>query len=150
MNKTYLAKKIKDVFIVKEYDGSYNLFGTYVIRPQSQGTFIVTTINDPYADIVEFSSLKYAVTYCVFEKNRKDKETKRLKELDQYMGALEVSIAQHRKLMQKKGIPDKFIYLAKLGEDQLRRKNAQKELDSYAALSKYLQTKKYQEYQDQK
>jgi len=150
MNKTYLAKKIKDIFIVKEYDGSYNLFGTYVIRPQSQGTFIVTTINDPYADIVEFSSLKYAVTYCVFEKNRKDKETRRLRELDQYIGALEVSIAQHKKLMQKREIPDKFIYLAKLGEDQLRRKNAQKELDSYAALSKYLQTKKYQEYQDQK
>ncbi len=150
MNKSHLDKKIKDVFIVKEYDGSYNLFGTYVIRPQSQGTFVVTTINDPYADVVEFSSLKYAVTYCVFEKNRKDKETKRLRELDQYMGALEVSIAQHRKLMQKREIPDKFIHLAKLGEDQLRRKNAQKELDSYAALSKYLQTKKYQEYQDQK
>lgn len=150
MNKTYLAKKIKDVFIVKEYDGSYNLFGTYVIHPQTQGTFVVTTINDPYIDDVEFSTLKYAVTYCVFEKNRKDKETKRLKELDRYISGLDVSIAQHKKLMNKREIPDKFIYLAKLGEEQLRRKNAQKELDGYAALSKYLQTKKYQEYQDQK
>ena len=126
MNKSHLAKKIKDVFIVKEYDGSYNLFGTYLIFPQKIGTFVVTSINDPYADPVEFSSLKYAVTYCVFEKNRKDKETKRLKELDSYIAALDVSIAQEKKLMNKREIPDKFIYLEKLSEDQLRRKNALK------------------------
>jgi hypothetical protein len=150
MNKSYLAKKIKDIFIVKEYDGTYNLFGTYVIRPQNMGTFIVTTINDPYAEHVEFSSLKYAVTYCVFEKNLKNKETIRIKELDRYIAALDVSIAQQKRLMNKREVPDKFIYLAKLSEDQLRRKNAQKEIDGYASLSKHLQTKKYQEYQDEK
>jgi len=149
MNKSNLVKKIKDIFIVKEYDGTYNLFGTYIIRPESNGIFRVTTINDPYADEPEFSTLRYAVTYCVFEKNRKDKETKRLKELDRYIGGLDVSIAQHKKLMQKREVPDKFIYLAKLAEDQLRRKNALKEIDGYASLSKHLQTRKYQEYQDQ-
>lgn len=150
MNKSHLAKKIKDVFIVKEYDGSYNLFGIYIIRPESYGTFKVLTANDPYAEEVEFSSLKYAVTYCVFEKNNKSKENKRLRELDQILGALDVSIAQHKKLMNKREIPDKFIYLAKLSEEQLRKKNAQKEIDSYAALSKHLQTKKYQEYLNEK
>jgi hypothetical protein len=150
MNKSHLAKKIKDVFIVKEYDGSYNLFGTYVIRENPYGVFNVLTINDPYKEVIKFSSLKYAVTYCVFEKNRKDKETKRLRELDQYIGALEVNIAQHKKLMNKREVPDKFIYLAKLSEDQLRKKNALKEIDSYAALSKHLQTRTYQEYQEQK
>jgi predicted membrane chloride channel (bestrophin family) len=150
MNKSYLVKKIKDVFIVKEYDGSYNLFGTYVIRPQNLGTFVVSTINDPYAEDIEFSSLKYAVTYCVFEKNHKGRETNRIVELDRYIAGLDVSIAQQKKLMNKREVPDKFIYLAKLSEDQLRRKNAQKEIDGYAAHSKYLQTKKYQEYQDEK
>lgn len=150
MNKSHLAKKIKDVFIVKEYDGSYNLFGTYVIYPQPGGTFKIVTLNDPYIEPVEFSNLKYAVTYCVFEKNRKDKETRRLRELDQYIGALEVNIAQHKKLLNKREIPDKFIYLAKLGEDQLRIKSALREMNSYAALSKHLQTRKYQEYQEQK
>lgn len=150
MNKSHLVKKIKDIFIVREYDGTYNLFGTYLIRPHKIGTFVVATMNDPYAEEVEFSSLKYAVTFCVFEKNRKDRETKRLKELDRYIASLDVSIAQVKKLMNKREVPDKFIYLAKLSEDQLRRKNALKELDGYAALSKHLQTKKYQEYQDEK
>jgi hypothetical protein len=150
MNKSHLAKKIKDVFIVKEYDGSYNLFGTYAIYPQSKGSFKIVALHDPYAEEIEFSNLKYAVAYCVFEKNRKDKETKRLIELDQYIGALEVNIAQHKKLMHKRDIPDKFIYLAKLGEDQLRIKNALKEINGYANLSKHLQTRKYQEYQEQK
>ena len=99
MNKSYLANKIKDVFIVKEYDGSYNLFGTYIINLEKSGIFKITNMLDPYAEQVEFSTLKYAVTYCVFEKNRRDKETKRLKELDRYIGGLEVSIAQHKKLM---------------------------------------------------
>lgn len=150
MNKSYLANKIKDVFIVKEYDGSYNLFGTYIINLEKSGIFKITNMLDPYAEQVEFSTLKYAVTYCVFEKNRRDKETKRLKELDRYIGGLEVSIAQHKKLMNSREIPDKFIYLAKLSEDQLRRKNALKEIDSYASISKHLQTKKYQECKDEK
>lgn len=150
MNKSYLEKKIKDVFIVKEYDGTYNLFGSFIIRPENGGVFRVTTLNDPYAEQVEFSSLKYAVTYCVFEKNLKNKENKRLQELDRYIGALDVAIAQHKKLMNKRGIPDKFIHLAKLAEDQLRRKSAMKEIDTYASLSKHLQTRKYQECQDEK
>jgi hypothetical protein len=150
MNKSYLAKKIKDIFIVKEYDGSYNLFGTYIIVPKEGGIFKIVTINDPYAPEYEFSSLKYAVTHCVFEKNKKCKETKRLRELDQIIGALDVAIAQHKKLMNKREIPDKFIYLAKLEEDKIRRKNALKEIDGYTSLSMHLQTKKYQEYQDEK
>jgi hypothetical protein len=52
--------------------------------------------------------------------------------------------------MNKREIPDKFIYLAKLEEEKLRRKNALKEIQGYTSLSMHLQTKKYQEYQDEK
>lgn len=149
MIKSNLEKKIKDVFIVEEYDGTYNLFGTYIIRPET-GLFKVSMPSDPYFTEIEFSSLQYAVTWCVFEKTRKNKENKRVYELDRYIGALDVDIAQHTKLLKKRALPDKYIYIAKLAEDKYKKRLALKELSTYTALSKYIQTKKFKEYQDEK
>jgi len=149
MIKSNLEKKIKDVFIVEEYDGTYNLFGTYIIRPES-GLYKVSMPRDPYFAELEFSSLQYAVTWCVFEKTRKNKENKRVYELDRYIGALDVAIAQHTKLLKKRALPDKYIYIAKLAEDKYKKRLALKELSTYTSLSKYIQTNKFKEYQDEK
>jgi hypothetical protein len=150
MNKSYLQKKIRDLFIVHEYDGSYNLFGTYSIKQQSNGAYKVLITDDRYKDPVEFSALKYAVSWCVFEKNQKHKELKRLYELDQILGSIDVSIAQHQKLMYKTGTPDKFIFLAKLNEDKLRKKQAIQELAQYTSLSRHIQEKKFTDSKDEK
>jgi hypothetical protein len=149
MIKANLATQIKDIFIVEEYDGTYNLFGTYIIRPEN-GLYKVSIPRDPYFTEIDFSSLQYAVTWCVFEKSRKNKENKRVYELDRYIGALDVAIAQHSKLLKKRAIPDKYIYIAKLAEDKYKKRLALKELSTYTALSKYIQTKKFKEYQDEK
>jgi len=149
MIKSNLEKKIKDIFIVEEYDGTYNLFGMYIIRPEN-GIFKVSMPSDPYFSEMDFSSLQYAVTWCVFEKSRKNKENKRVYELDRYIGALDVAIAQHTKLLKKRSIPDKYIYIAKLAEDKYKKRLALKELSTYTALSKYIQTNKFKEYQDEK
>jgi hypothetical protein len=149
MIKANLATQIKDIFIVEEYDGTYNLFGTYIIRPEN-GLYKVSIPRDPYFAEIDFSSLQYAVTWCVFEKSRKNKENKRVYELDRYIGALDVAIAQHSKLLKKRAIPDKYIYIAKLAEDKYKKRLALKELSTYTALSKYIQTKKFKEYQDEK
>lgn len=150
MNKSYLQKKIRDLFIVHEYDGSYNLFGTYSIKPQSNGIFKVLVNDDRHKDPLEFSALKYAVSWCVFEKNNKHKELKRLYELDQSLGSIDVSIAQLEKLMTKTKTPDKFIFLAKLHEDKLRKKQAIQELAQYTSLSRHIQEKKFTESKDEK
>lgn len=150
MNKSYLQKKIKDLFIVQENDGTYNLFGTYIVCPQTNGTFRVNVVDSDYhRDAVELSTLKYAVSWCVFEKNNKHKERERLYELDQTLSSLNVNLAQHKKLAEKAQLPDKFIYLAKLNEDKLKKRKAMEELEQYTTLSRYIQSKKYTESKDE-
>ena len=149
MNKQSFFKDIKELFIVQEDDGSYNIFGTYLIKKQGE-LYFVTMMNDPSVEALDFSSLKYAVTYCVFDKNKRNKENKRLYELDRSIGSLNVHIAQHEKMVKKSTVPDKFIYVAKLGEEKLMKRKFMRELEQYLSISKHLQTSKYKEYQDVK
>lgn len=151
MNKYDIKKKIKDLFIVQEDDGSYNLFGSYIVDPTVMGTFKIHVVDGEYhRDIVELSSLKYAVSWCVFEKNNKHRERDRLLELDEIISSLNVNMAQHKKLAQKRALPDKFIYLAKLYEEKLKKKQALLEIEQYTALSRYIQGKKYEESKGEK
>lgn len=150
MNKTQFAEQIKEIFITKENDGSYNLFGDYIIKQKKNGMFLILRLDNRDFENVYFSNIKYAVTYCVFEKNNKYLETERLIELDRYIGALEVNIVQNKKLLNNSEIPEKFIHLAKLNENQLKKKNALKEMERYAVLSKHIQNKKYQQYLNEK
>lgn len=146
MNKKDLVTKIQDLFIVREYDGTYNLFGRYVVTPTNDGCYVVTLAED---DInLEFSTLRHAVTWCVFQKNNKYKEIKRIYELDGLIGSLNVSIEQQRRLMNKSNSSeDKYIHLAKLEEDKRKKRLALEEINGYAELSKYWQNKKFQENQ---
>lgn len=143
MNKNDLKKKISDLFIVKEDDGSYNLFGKYIIKNE-HGLYIVKV----YEDTIQttFSSLKHAVTWCVFEKNNKQKEVKRIAELDEILGSLDAMILQHTNMLKKSdNLENKAIIHAKLLEERLRKRQALQEIEKYATISRYLQTKKYTE-----
>lgn len=151
MNKYDIRKKIKELFIVQEDDGSYNLFGSYIVNPTEEGTFKVLVVDGQYhRDVIELSSLKYAVSWCVFEKNNKHRERDRILELDETISNLNVNILQHTKLAQKRALPDKFIYLAKLYEEKLKKKQAMEEIEKYTAFSRYLQSRKYEESKDEK
>ena len=147
MNKRDIVSKIKDLFIVRENDGSYNLFGRYIINPTKSGLYTVT---DQYENIIlNFSILRHAVTWCVFQKNNKYKEINRIYELDNMLSGIDVSIQQHRKLAEKtKDSNDRYIYLAKLQEDKRKKRMFLNELNSYAEQSKYWQTKKFMENKD--
>ncbi len=145
MDKQLLRKKIKDMFIVREYDGSYVLFGKYVVIP----------INDMFEISIDgentnymFSSLKNAVTWCVFEKNNKYKEFKRLYELDQLASSLEVHIQQYEKLAKKNNGMQRDIFLARLIEEKAKRKHVLSEIQEYIQVSRYLQSKKFAENQE--
>lgn len=141
MNKNYLHRKIQELFIVHEHDGSYNLFGAYIINQQNNGAYKLQKLDSH--STLEFSSLKYAVTYCVFEKNNKYKEKARLVELDDLISSLEVTIQQHKKLAQKSEYKD--IVLAKLIEAKLKKRQALNEMQRYTALSRYIQDRKFAE-----
>lgn len=147
MNKRDIVSKIKDLFIVRENDGSYNLFGRYVICPTKIGTYRVIVQEENIE--LDFSILRYAVTWCVFQKNNKMKEINRIYELDGILSGIDVHIEQHKKLLQKtKDSDDRYIYLAKLQEDKRKKRFIMKELNSYAEQSKYWQTKKFMEHKD--
>lgn len=146
MNKKDLVTKIQDLFIVREYDGTYNLFGRYIVTPTKDGYYVITILEENIN--LEFSTLRHAVTWCVFQKNNKYKEIKRIYELDGLIGSLNVNIEQHRRLMNKsRSSEDKYIYLAKLEEDKRKKRLALEEINGYAELSKYWQNKKFQENQ---
>lgn len=145
MDNQFLKTKIEDLFIVKENDGSYNLFGKYVIFPESSNLYKVSILGEQTS--YSFSSLRNAVTWCVFEKNKKYKEIKRIYELDELIGSLEVSIAQNKKLLERAKEMDKYIFAAKLEEAKYKKRNAIREIEEYATLSRHWQTKKFKENQ---
>lgn len=147
MNNRELKNKIRDLLVLRDDDGNYHLFGTYTIIPVN-GLYKVMTY-DENQNIHIFSSLKHAVTWCVFDKNNKYKEVKRIVELDSLLGSLDVSIEQHKKLARnsQKEPEDRYIYMAKLNEEKLKKQAALREINNYVTLSKHWQTKKFAENQ---
>jgi len=147
MNNKDLKNKIHDLLILKNDDGSYYLFGKYLIT-HTQGLYTLT-VQDEDTETYFFNSLKNAVTWCVFANNKKYKEVKRIAELDSLMSSLDVSIAQHKKLVnnKQKHKEDRYIYLAKLYEEKLKKQQVLNEITEFVNLSKYLQTKKFSENQ---
>lgn len=143
MNSRELSKKIHDLLIIHNDDGSYNLFGKYTIVPKEE---LYTVYKIQSEENNTFSTLKNAVTWCVFDKNNKYKEIKRIHELDHLISSIDVNIAQHKKLASKsQNLDDKSIYLAKLYEDKLKKRAILSEINDYVLTSKYLQSKKFEE-----
>ena len=62
--------------------------------------------------------------------------------------SLEVSIAQNKKLLERAKEMDKYIFAAKLEEAKYKKRNAIREIEEYANISRYWQTKKFKENQD--
>jgi sulfur carrier protein ThiS len=88
--------------------------------------------------------LKNAVAWCTFEKRNKFYQSTRIEQLDTAIGSINVSINIHQTLIKKsKELDKKMIYIAKLNEERLRRKSMATEMNSYIVESKYWQTKKF-------
>lgn len=144
MNKVDIKNKISDLFISRDSDGTYNLFGNYVI----------STINGQYhlrkdhaTDPLIFNSLKHAVTWCVFDKANKYKEVKRVHELDNALVSADALIANYNRLMVNCTSSNKYIYKAKLIEQKIKKRKMLDEINDFTGLSKYMQTKKFAENQ---
>jgi hypothetical protein len=144
MNKIDIKNKISDLFISRDNDGTYNLFGNYVI----------STINGQYhlaknddSNILIFYSLKHAVTWCVFDKANKYKEVKRVHELDNDIVSADALIANYNRLMTSCKNSNKYIYKAKLSEQKLKKRKMLEEINDFTGLSKYMQSKKFAENQ---
>ena len=144
VTKTDIKTRIKDLFIVREDDGSYNLFGRYLIE-NKDGEYLLQERGEDTLHVFYF--LKHAVTYCVLNNNKNYKDVRRVLELDNELVSLDAAIQNHTRLVDKK-CENSSIYSAKLQEAKLKKRKVLEEINTYTALSKHIQSKKYRDNQD--
>lgn len=138
----FLIKEIRsleDVAIFKNEDGSYTLFDKYNIQKNSDHYLVITRSEE-----LSFSTLKNAVTWCVFENRKKYMTSNRIKHLDQLISSSKVAIEIQRNILKRvKGIEDMLIHSAKLHEEELKKNTMLQEIEGYIQESIYWQTKKF-------
>jgi len=144
MNKADIKNKISDLFIVRENDGSYNLFGRYIIE-NNNGEFLLNERgeNQQY----RFYFLKNAVAWCVLNNAKKLKSVRRIHELDNHLVSLDASIENYNRLLRKNN-ENAIVYVAKLKEEKLKKRRVLEEINEYTLLSKHIQRTKYKQNQD--
>lgn len=137
-----LTKTMKDLVIFKNDDGTYEFFNKYLITEDPDGAFTVE-IKGSYTQTT-FSSLKNAVTWCIFINRNKYDKASRIEQLDAKMSSLDMAMDVHRNLIKtSKTLDSKLIYLAKLSEEQARKQTMVYELTTYINESKYLQAQRF-------
>jgi hypothetical protein len=144
LKKVISAEEISnlaDLSIFKDQDGSYHLFDKYVINRVNDE--YVVTINS-YDTVKIFYTLKHAVAWCTYDKRNKIVDSNRIYDLDKKVAGLESIIQGHQKLIKTaKNMDDKLIYLAKLGEEKMKKRQLYNELGHYIAISRSWQTNRF-------
>jgi hypothetical protein len=140
--KTDFVGQLEDVIIFQNTDSSYELFNTYHINKNNTNEYIVkmhttfTTHN--------FNTLKHAVAWCTFDKRNMIYQSNRILKLDNLLAGLEVDISLHTKMFKNaKNTDDRLIFLSKLSEDKLKKRQITDELYTYINDSKKWQTRRF-------
>jgi hypothetical protein len=140
--KTDFVGQLEDVIIFQNPDNSYELFNTYHINKNDNNEYVVkmhTTFTSH-----NFNTLKHAVAWCTFDKRNLLYQSNRILKLDSLLAGLEVDISLHTKLFKKaKNADDRLIFLSKLSEDKLKKRQITDELYTYINDSKRWQTNRF-------
>lgn len=140
LSKEFL-QNMSDISMIQHKDGSYEFFNRYTVRQVKIGYEVHLKYN---SDIKMFSSLKNALTWCIFENRTKFTQARRIEYLDNMLAGTEVSIEVHKNLIRKtSNTENQLIYIAKLSEEQAKRKQMILELASFVNESKNWQTRKF-------
>lgn len=132
---------LADLSVFRDTDGSYHLFDKYIIR-RLNDEYIVTV--NSFDTTKTFYTLKHAVAWCTYDKRNKIVDSNRIYDLDKIVAGLESTIQGHQKLIKSaKNMDDKLIYLAKLGEEKMKKRQLYDELGHYIAISKTWQTNRF-------
>ena len=144
LTKTISTKeieKLSELAIMQGPDGSYFLFNKYSIK-KNNDCYIVQ--KDNIAGSKSFNVLKNAVSWCTFDKRNSIYESNRILDLDNRLASVDSEIQVHQKLVKKaKNLEEKLIYLAKLGEEKMERKQIADELAGYVNSSRIWQDKRF-------
>ena len=140
--KTDFVGQLEDVIIFQNPDNSYELFNTYHINKNDNNEYVVkmhTTFTSH-----NFNTLKHAVAWCTFDKRNLLYQSNRILKLDSLLAGLEVDISLHTKLFKKaKTSDDRLIFLSKLSEDKLKKRQITEELYTYINDSKRWQNNRF-------
>jgi hypothetical protein len=140
LTKEFL-QSMSNIAMVQNTDGSYEFFNRYKVQQVKIGYEVHLKYN---SDIKLFSSLKNALTWCIFENRTKFSQARRIEYLDNMIAGTEVSIEVHKNLIKKTtNTESQLIYIAKLSEEQAKRKLMIQEMTSFVNESKNWQTRKF-------
>jgi hypothetical protein len=131
-------KSLQDIVVYQDPDGTYQLFETYSIE-KIDSTYVVSS--NSLSKNLTFSVLKNAVTWCTYDKRNKILDANTIVDLDHRLSRIDSDITIRQAMAKKAKNPDdKLIFIAKIGEDKLRRKQMVEQLDGYIRESRNWQT----------
>lgn len=129
-----------DVILLPFDADSYILFGKYIIN--KTGSCYLVTNNSIEKT---FTTLKTAITWCIFNERRKTIECRQIEQLDFKLASLEVDLFQKKKMLNS--ISDegyKTVYITKIEEDTIKKSLLLKQLNRFINISKDWQSKKFE------
>ena len=133
--------KTMDMLLLPIDNNGYVLFGKYIIlKKDNYYNLSIDNIEQEKT----FSSVKNAVTWCVFKERKKTIVCKEIEHLDFKLSSLEIDLLQKTKVLNNTK-DEKFrnVYIAKIEEDNLKKKILLKQLNRYISISKDWQTKMF-------
>jgi len=140
INNTVI-KRLEDISVFQEDDGSYNMFGKYEIKKVND-SYHVTAVGGNF--IHSFYKLRYAVCWCIFDRRNKFYDSKKIIELDRQLSSIDIDIQIHQRLLKKsKVVDERAIFACKLNEDKDRRARVLRELMSYVNISDQWQINRF-------
>lgn len=139
--KKEFFNKMADIAMLQNEDGSYEFFNRFTVYPAKNGYHVQLKYND---DVKLFSSLKNALTWCIFENRTKYSQARRIEYLDSMIAGIDANIQVHRNLLKKSNdVEYKLIYAAKLSEEQTKKRQMVEEMTSFINESNNWQTRKF-------
>jgi hypothetical protein len=130
-----------NILLLQVDDNNHILFGKYAITKENN-SYVLRMDNDDKERT--FSTLKTAVTWCVFNERKKTVECKQIEQIDCKLSSLEVDILQKTKVLNNtKDEKFKYVYISKIEEDNMKKKILLKQLNRFINISKAWQDKKF-------
>lgn len=135
-------EKLESQLVFQDRDGSYNLFGEYIIEKKPEGyvlekkrTFTVFT----------FSELRHAVTWATFDKLNRVIESNKILDLDRQLSGTSENMKAHDRLCKSaKDLDKKTIYLNKVNEDRVKKRRILSEMEDFVEKAKAWQYKQFE------
>jgi hypothetical protein len=128
--------------IFQDDDGSYNLFGTYIIRKANMG-YMVEKKHTHTEHL--FMDLKNAVTWSTLDKCQNYNDSARVLYLDKLLSGTIQNMITHENLCKKtQDIEKRILYLNKINEDKIKKHSISKEMNIYTEKCKAWQYRQFE------